>query len=77
MSELSPVLNNEAAPTISPAPVVPAMSRRSPFGAVLGTMALAISLGSAGLVGWFFYSWQPQLVALQQQQGSSIHRSNC
>lgn len=74
MSELSPVLNNEAAPTHSPAAVVPAMSRRSPFGAVLGTMALAISLGSAGLVGWFFYSWQPQLVALQQQQGSLLQQ---
>jgi uroporphyrin-3 C-methyltransferase len=70
MSERSPVLNNEAVPAAGPASVVPAMSRRSPFGAVLGTMALAISLGSAGLVGWFFYSWQPQLVALQQQQGT-------
>ena len=68
MSELSPMLNNEsAAPAaVAATPVKPAAKTGSAV--MLGMMALLIALASAALVGWFFYVWQPQLVALQQQQ---------
>lgn len=68
MSEQSPVLSNEPAATASSQIAAPLKAPGRPFSAVIGSMALAISLGSAGLVGWFFYSWQPHLLSMQQQQ---------
>jgi len=75
MSELSPALNNEVirpaneakVPPVTP-PVSPAVRPRASGSTVLAVISLLVALGSAVLVGWFFYIWQPQLAALQQQQ---------
>ncbi len=77
MSELSPALNNEVirpaneakVPPATP-PVSPAVRPRAAGSTVLAVISLLVALGSAVLVGWFFYIWQPQLTALQQQQQS-------
>jgi uroporphyrin-3 C-methyltransferase len=75
MSELSPPLNNDVVRPVSEAkvspatpPVSPAVRPRAAGSTVLAVIALLVALGSAVLVGWFFYIWQPQLAALQQQQ---------
>ncbi len=71
MSELSPVLNNEVIRPASEAKVPPASTpsrSRASGSAVLAIVSLLVALASAVLVGWFFYVWQPQLAALQQQQ---------
>ncbi len=68
MSELSPMLNNESAAPAAVAATPAKPAARTGSGVMLGMMALLIALASAALVGWFFYVWQPQLVALQQQQ---------
>jgi uncharacterized protein HemX len=77
MSELSPALNNDVirpaseakVPPVTP-PVSPAVRPRASGSTVLAVISLLVALGSAVLVGWFFYIWQPQLTALQQQQQS-------
>jgi len=75
MSELSPPLNNDVVRPVSEAkvspvtpPVSPAVRPRAAGSTVLAVIALLVAFGSAVLVGWFFYIWQPQLAALQQQQ---------
>ena len=73
MSELNPALNNEVTRPAGEAKMPPltpsALARpRTAGSTVLAVISLLIALGSAVLVGWFFYIWQPQLTALQQQQ---------
>ena len=73
MSELNPALNNEVTRPAGEAkvpPVSPSMTvrPRTSGSTVLAVISLLVALGSAVLVGWFFYIWQPQLTALQQQQ---------
>ena len=73
MSELSPALNNEVIRPANEAkvpPVTPSQAARprASGSTVLAVISLLVALGSAVLVGWFFYIWQPQLAALQQQQ---------
>lgn len=69
MSELSPVLNNEA---IRPAPekamAAKPQSPRTAGTTVLALVALLIALASSAMVGWFYYSWQPKFAAVEQQQ---------